>query len=218
MLSGWGLKGDTLNDVEVLVDGVPCTVTESTLDTISCTTGEAAQVSNDGVSQPGSPGLTQYKIETGGSPTWAKTGTYSDPVLQTSFENNKNSYYYDGILSKGWFKAPATGNYRFYISCNEACLLEMDELTPYDAASPTEPTLTNKAQRHWSTEWRHYFIPPDGVDTVNQYISDWVSLTEGEFYKVEGYAMEWSGGDHFTVSVEYEQIDTAGHPQANTEI
>lgn len=42
MISGWGLKGETLDDVEVLVDGVPCTVTESTLDFISCTTGEAS--------------------------------------------------------------------------------------------------------------------------------------------------------------------------------
>ena len=29
-INGWGLKGDTLNDVTVTVDGVPCTVTTST--------------------------------------------------------------------------------------------------------------------------------------------------------------------------------------------
>ena len=30
--------------------------------------------------------------------------------------------------------------------------------------------------------------------------------------------MEWSGDDHFTVSVEFEQADTAGHHHANKEI
>lgn len=30
--------------------------------------------------------------------------------------------------------------------------------------------------------------------------------------------MEWSGDDHFTVSVEFEKADTAGHHHANKEI
>lgn len=28
----------------------------------------------------------------------------------------------EGVLSQGWFKAPATGNYRFYISCDDKCM------------------------------------------------------------------------------------------------
>lgn len=57
-ISGWGLKGQTLDDVVVTVDGVPCQVTSSTMEEITCVTGAADAVSNDGVSQPGSPGLT----------------------------------------------------------------------------------------------------------------------------------------------------------------
>ena len=56
-INGWGLKGDTLNDVSVTVDGVPCSVTTSTSDKITCVTGHAFSTSLDGVSQPGSPGL-----------------------------------------------------------------------------------------------------------------------------------------------------------------
>lgn len=41
-IEGWGLKGDTLNDVEVIVDGVPCAVQSSTLTEITCITGAAA--------------------------------------------------------------------------------------------------------------------------------------------------------------------------------
>lgn len=68
-IAGWGLKGASLDDVEVLVDGVACVVTSSTLEEIKCLTGEADVVSNDGVSQPGSPGLSQYVYKTN-DPTW----------------------------------------------------------------------------------------------------------------------------------------------------
>ena len=40
-------------------------------------------------------------------------------------------------------------------------------------------------------------------------------MEEGEFYSIEGLMLEYSGDDHFTVSVEYEQADTAGHHHAN---
>ena len=56
-IAGWGLKGTTLADVSVTVDGVDCRVITSTSEEITCMTGAADAISNDGVSQPGSPGL-----------------------------------------------------------------------------------------------------------------------------------------------------------------
>jgi len=44
-ISGWGLKGDSLSDVEVVVDGVPCSVKSATLEKITCITGAASKVS-----------------------------------------------------------------------------------------------------------------------------------------------------------------------------
>lgn len=41
------------------------------------------------------------------------------------------------------------------------------------------------------------------VDT-SEAVSDWVPLSEGEFYKIEGFMFEYTGTDHFTVSVEFE--------------
>ena len=70
-LNGWGFKGTTLADVSVTVDGVPCAVTSSTLDKITCVTGAAAAASVDNVSQPGSPGLTHQKLEPAGTPAWS---------------------------------------------------------------------------------------------------------------------------------------------------
>lgn len=69
-------------------------------------------------------------------------------------------------VSRGWFKAPASGNYRFYISCDDACNLNFDETTPFDSSAPVEPTMTEKAVRSTPTEWRHYFVTPE-VDDVN---------------------------------------------------
>lgn len=43
-------------------------------------------------------------------------------------------------------------------------------------------------------------------------------MEEGEFYSIEGFMLEYSGSDHYTVSVEFEQADTAGHHHANKEI
>ena len=62
-IDGWGLKGATgMVDIDINVDGVPCAVTSHSLEQITCVTGAAEDVSLDGVSQPGSPGLTQQVL------------------------------------------------------------------------------------------------------------------------------------------------------------
>lgn len=161
-ITGWGLKGTTLDDVEVLVDGVACAVTASSLEEIKCTTGAAAQISNDGISQPGSPGLTHKVKET--SPYWDlrtdESVEVSSTSLLTAFEHQKDVRYYDGMITSGWFKAPETGRYRFYISCDDACKLFMNTDTPFDKAAPADAPLTEIAARWWAAEFRHYFVTP----------------------------------------------------------
>lgn len=39
---------------------------------------------------------------------------------------------------------------------------------------------------------------------ANQYQSEWIAMEEGGFYSIEGFMLEYTGDDHFTVSVEYE--------------
>ena len=95
-------------------------------------------ISNDAISQPGSPGLTS-KVKTT-SPYWDmrtdETVGVSETNLLTAFEHMKDAYDNDGIISTGWFKAPETGRYRFYVSCNDACKLFLNTDTPFDKASP----------------------------------------------------------------------------------
>ena len=124
-ITGWGLKGTTLDDVSVTVDGVDCSVISSTSEEITCMTGAADAISNDGVSQPGSPGLKQQILDSDdddANPYWNMRTDGAVPVvetkLQTAFENSYNNYTRAGSVSNGWFKAPATGNYKFYMSCD----------------------------------------------------------------------------------------------------
>lgn len=46
-----------------------------------------------------------------------------------------------GTVAKGWFKAPATGNYRFYISCDDACRLHLDATNMFNRDDPVEPVI-----------------------------------------------------------------------------
>ena len=55
-------------------------------------------------------------------------------------------------------------------------------------------------------------------ESISQYQSEWIPMEAGEFYKIEGFQMEYGTNDHFTVSVEFEQEDTTGHHHANKEV
>jgi hypothetical protein len=137
-ITGWGFKGATLADTEVKVDGVACTVTSATMEEVKCVTGAASANSVSGVSQPGNPGLT-WKLKEG-TPNWnTRTDTavaVQETKLLTAFEHRKNIMHRDSAISTGWFKAPATGRYRFMISCDDLCQLFLNNTTPWDKANP----------------------------------------------------------------------------------
>ena len=59
---------------------------------------------------------------------------------------------------------------------------------------------------------------PNVEGSSTQHKSDWIDLTIGEYYKIEGYQIEWNGGDHFTAAVEYEMTDSSTYHHANKEI
>ena len=105
----------------------------STQEEVTCVTGAAETISNDGVSQPGSPGLTQQVMNSDdddANPYWTMRTDGAVPVVETklltAFENSYNNYTRAGTTNKGWFKAPAAGNYRFFMSCDSACKLLID--------------------------------------------------------------------------------------------
>ena len=88
----------------------------------------------------------------------------SEPIISTelltSFETLTNTLHRAGRAIAGYFKAPASGNFRFTLSCDDRCFLEFDE-TPFDASNPTDPNWTEIASRHWACPWRFDFLEND---------------------------------------------------------
>ena len=127
-----------------------------------------------------------------------------------------------GSVMKGWFVAPATTNYRFYMSCDDSCRLNLGN-TPNNAEDTTEINYNGEVSK---------IIPkPDFNDVRNFWdvleyesnpttISDWIALEKGEHYFIEGHHLEWRYADHFSVAVEIEATSEVaeGHHQSMKEI
>jgi len=107
-------------------------------------------------------------------------------------------------MFRGWFKAPATTNYRFYITCDDHCNIRLGNET--GNSTNTEIIVENYA---W-TYYRNWFQSGKAAGLV----SEWISLTEGEYYYIEGNHYEGGGGDHFTAAVEIEQTEIVGHHES----
>lgn len=125
------------------------------------------------------------------------------------FEIN-NDGYKEQI--SGWFTAPATGNYRFYISCDDACNLFLDSANPY-AGTPlvTKPTPDLIAYRWWTIDWRNYFYNKDEGQK-----SDWIALEAGMQYYIMTESTSAGNIDHLTVSLEIQSdAISADHPKTS---
>ena len=100
----------------------------TTVDEIKCKTGAAPGASTDGVTQVGQPGIAKRKYD----PTNGSSGVdfnaldnkshpMTEAALELVFEMGQTPSYKAGWGWDGFFKAPATGEYRFYISCDDGC-------------------------------------------------------------------------------------------------
>jgi hypothetical protein len=114
-----------------------------------------------------------------------------------------------GNIFKGWFVAPASTNYRFYIACDDYCDLSLGT-TSMEAKSPTKLVSST-----YNTDYRDWW---ETRGTNNKRISDWVTLTAGEYYYIEANHLEGTGGDFFTAAVEIEKSNAAGHHHAMKEV
>jgi hypothetical protein len=120
----------------------------------------------------------------------------TNTTLYTSFEgyeNNLDDRY--GEIFTGWFTAPVTANYRFYIAADDSAKLYIDSTNPYDAENPVGATLEMIAETGYR-KWRDYFSTNTGQ------ISEWISMEKGKSYLMQGLHVEGGGGEHFTASVE----------------
>ena len=200
-----------------MVDGVACQVTSSQEDVIHCVTGKATKASFVGVNQPGSPGMTMKEIDPSDvnqGVSWSNLDTMT-PIktsVATSIEHYSRGKDRFGLKYDGWFKAPETGKYKFYLACDDNCRINMDATNAFNAADPTSVTQSpvNIAYKGWC-HWRDFF----NIRTTHpaDKNSDWVSLAKGEFYKMDVEYIEGTHGDYLSTAVEFEMADTSANPK-----
>ena len=189
--------------MNVLVDGVDCEVKEALSGSIRCVTGKKDSASLVGY-QPGQPGLKRVKNNADSSKSFVDLVTAVE-IFETGSDTYKEEI-------TGWFTAPASGKYRFLLSCDDGCNLYFNNDTAY-AGTPLEkrPDLKLIAKRGWSIGWRQYFYNKDEGQR-----SEWITLEKGKQYFMMAESTRFSNMDHLTVSLEIEPTDKVDkHPKSS---
>jgi PA14 domain len=214
------LKGHT--STSVVVDGVPCKVdpSRSTEERIFCETGSKATPSTIGP-QPGQPGITYRFVnptDTSFIPEWTNSIDETFPkvtslttTLETpwTLKDEKAMHVFDG-----WFKAPETGEYRFYMQADDQYKLFLDSTNPYDASSPVTTTLVQIGYQGWFKSWRQYNQNDNPNSSQGNFVTNWITLEAGKYYKLRGQHRD-TGGDYWsTVSLEFKKPGSEDHPMA----
>jgi hypothetical protein len=135
---------------------------------------------------------------------------YSE-TLALNMESPYNEGTLLGNVYKGWFVAPATTNYKFYLACDDFCKLNLGNVS----GAVEDPTEIASIGSH--LDYRDWWATKSNVQQYKRQ-SDWISMTKGEHYYMEAQHIERNGGDHFAAAVEIEQSDIIGHHHSMKEI
>lgn len=191
-------KGTSLDGkaVQVEVDGVECRVLSVAETEITCETGE--KILDPGAVAPlshvGGQGLTRYNIARAGWGLDWRSALATDrfisqepwPAIDLS---QRLGNYHSLTAWEGFFKAPTSGQYRFLMSCDDACEFKMSVDSPRDPASAER--LLHRGR--WTTYRDSDVADKRDPEGDGQRFSKWVTLAEGEHYYVEA-ALAQGGG------------------------
>jgi len=189
------ITGHGFNDpnIDIQIDGVACAVKSYNQDTVTCETGAAASASVTGTNYVGQHGLrrTIYNSSSGfGYSSMTSQESYEQLALHLEAPLNVDTNY--GNIFSGYFKAPATTNYRFYAACDDGCRV-------YLGTTPMDPSSKQLIVDAGYASYRDYFNP------TRSFKSEWIPLTAGQYYYIETQHIQYSSGDHVSVAVEIEQ-------------
>lgn len=126
--------------------------------------------------------------------------------------------YHSNDKFTGYFKAPATEDYRFIMACDDGCSFKMsidDPLNP-DALQPL-------LERYGHTTFRNSDIgdktESDDNDAYGKSFSEWVSLTKDEYYYVEATLAQGGGEVHINIGMEIRATPAnAEHPKLEAQV
>ncbi|XP_032227933.2 uncharacterized protein LOC5503808 [Nematostella vectensis] len=101
----------------------------------------------------------------------------------------KREWYYGQRLTT-YFVAPETGNYVFYLSCDDQCKLSIS----------TDHHVNNMRTVAWVKDWTNY---RRWKTYPSQQISEEIPLTGGSFYFLQVIMVQVQGLDHVSVGAEF---------------
>jgi len=210
-IHGYGFNNE---NVTVKVGGVDCKVTQYQDSSVSCEVQPTTvPTANATLNQPGANGVRRQYFN-GTDIHWSNRDTWANPEqsVATSFEvpTNLKTHSRSGNKMYAWFVAPETSQYRFHMTCNDYC----DFWMGLNTSDPLNKTHLVQ-RRGWTNSRFH--LRQLTSDTV----SDWVNLTKGENYYVEGRHWDNGWSDNFAVGVEInktETMDITNHHHAMKEI
>jgi hypothetical protein len=114
-------------------------------------------VSTVNVLQPGTAGARRriYNNTIAGTMDSSAFTSYNVTELLATYVEGPNyqGTYYANVFS-GYFKAPATTNYKFYASCDDKCTVYLSNVTN----DPTKKTAIIPSASYFG--WRTYFTNP----------------------------------------------------------
>lgn len=211
-VTGYGFNSD---NIKATVDGVDCEITNHHDFSFSCLVAskdEISVVGDNATYYQGSNGLRREIYNSTGWVNWNSLDSYDYRAeLATAAETPYNEGTYIANKLKGWFIPPATTSYRFYQACDDYCRVSLGNVS-----GQVEDPIELMRLTSWSN-YRDWYETRATTFQTNQ-ISEWVNLTEGEPYFLEGVTYEGGGGDHFSIAVEIEQNDTIGHHHSMREV
>jgi hypothetical protein len=144
------------NKITAQVDGVDCVVLTNSLNEFTCKVQPKASVSVDG-DLIGQHGLTRKFVQQATAFTLPEIETLPvKEMLHLHFESENGRGDNLGNKLSGWFKAPATTNVRFYMTCDDACDFDIARVadTKIDTTAPGyAPLMTSSSYKGY----REYF-------------------------------------------------------------
>jgi len=151
-ISGHGLDSGAAT---ITVDGVACEVTEQDSEYVTCETGSATGASSNS-NQPGQHGLKRsiYTSESAFGLSTITSKTHSGDQLLLTTEISLNREIYQGNVVTGYFKAPVTADYTFFLACDDNCELSLSQ-TNLDPSAVTEIVSavsgTSGVRKYWKS-------------------------------------------------------------------
>lgn len=230
-ISGLGF-GNQPENAQVTVDSIPCTIKQIKNDEIICDLDPTPTPTSGPFIQGQGLLLTKYNLMPTGSLT-QEIELEDAKQLKTLINNNTiepervefehqigswESIYGNGeddhreaIFARGFFKAPLTGPYKFYLSASETAAFYLNQ-TPNTPSIQDSDLLLFRCEASYQKE---YFYKSDCGGMMETPIT----LQEGELYWIELYSENDDGRGHFTLSVEApEPIDGQYWPNSFDEI